>query len=199
MARKGITYDQVANAAAAIKARGTEPTIAAIRVELGGEGSYTTISQHLAKWKDNRATDSDNAELPPEEIQNSFMEAGIKAWNVAKKAAREEIAALKQEHQDERKKLGKELDESAEEIKTLEEALETAKAEAEKAKHHAADLEKKYTAASGELEATQKLYKQLLESLKQPTAGADKKAVDTKPARQQAKAPAPESKPGETH
>ena len=66
MARKGVTFDQVANAAATIKARGTEPTIAAIRVELGNEGSYSTISQHLAKWRTEDSEKGVHKEMPPE-------------------------------------------------------------------------------------------------------------------------------------
>ena len=198
MARKGITYDQVANAATAIKARGTEPTIAAIRVELGGEGSFTTISQHLAKWKDNRAYEGDSSELPPEEIQNSFMEAGIKAWNVARRGAREEISALKQEYQDEKRKLGQELNDAGEEIKKLEEALNLAEEEAMKAKEKAEELEKIVTATTSELTATKNLYKELLGNIKQPF-GEVGVLADTKKGRQTEKVNGLENKPGEHH
>lgn len=198
MARKGITYDQVANAAAAIKARGTEPTIAAIRVELGGEGSYTTISAHLAKWRDNRASDGDAVDLPPDEIQNSFMEAGIKAWNVAKKYAREEISALKQEHSDEKKKLSAELKDAAEEIKSLEENLKAKESEETTLRSQNAGLEKQLHQVQGELDATKKMYAELIAQFKQPT-GTDKRGADTKQAHPKSKDAAPENKPGAAH
>jgi len=197
MARKGITYDAVANAARAIKARGQEPTIAAVRVECGDEGSYTTISTHLAKW---RAEEMDKVEartLPPE-VEDKMMEAVMSVWNVANKAASNDLAAIKQDHADETKRLKGELDSANAEIAELEKKLANAEDEATNAKGLAANLEKKITAAASELEATKSLYKQLLESLK-PQAATGKPAADTKSAHQKPKAAELENKPGETH
>jgi hypothetical protein len=197
MARKGITYDAVANAARAIKARGQEPTIAAIRVECGDEGSYTTISTHLAKWRAEEMDKVDTRTLPPE-VEDAMMTAVMSVWNVANKAASGDLAAIKQDHADEVKRLKGEADVANAEIAELEKKLASAEDEAASAKGQAVNAEKKLTAATGELEATKSLYKQLLESLK-PQAASDKKAADTKPARQQATKAAPESKSGETH
>lgn len=197
MARKGITFDQVANAASAIKARGQEPTIAAVRVELGDEGSYTTISTHLAKWRADAADKVDTRALPPE-VEDKMMEALMTVWNVANKAATNDLAAIKQEHADERKRLSGELEVATEEIKRLEEALRAAEDAAEQAKNYAANLDKKLAAATGELDATKELYKQLVGSIKPPVA-AGGKAADTKPARRKAPEAGPENKPGESH
>lgn len=197
MARKGITYDTVANAARAIKARGAEPTIAAVRVECGDEGSYTTISTHLAKW---RAEEMDKVEmrtLPPE-VEDKMMEAMMSVWNIANKAASNDLAAIKQDHADETKRLKGELDAANSEIGELEKKLAHAEEEAANAKGQAANLDKKLTAALSELEATKTMYKQLLEGLK-PPAAAGKKGADTKPAHHKAPTAAPGNKPGETH
>lgn len=197
MARKGVTYDQVANAARAIKARGAEPTIAAVRVELGDEGSYTTISTHLAKWRAEEADRVDTRSLPPE-VEDKMMEALMTVWNVANKAATDDLATIKQEHADERKRLVGQVEEATGEITRLEAALRAAEDAAEQAKNYAANIEKKLTAATGELEATKSLYKQLLDNLKPPVA-AGTKGADTKPERHKAPVAAPESKSGETH
>ena len=47
MGRAGIEYEQVATAATVITGRGETPTVGTIRKELGGTGSFTTISNHL--------------------------------------------------------------------------------------------------------------------------------------------------------
>ncbi len=54
MARPGIRYEQVAEAADRLTAQGTTPTTTLIRVELGGTGSLSTITGHLRTWQDQR-------------------------------------------------------------------------------------------------------------------------------------------------
>ena len=51
MARAGILYSQVAQAAAALAAAGTNPTVDTVRVALGGTGSKSTIAPMLKQWK----------------------------------------------------------------------------------------------------------------------------------------------------
>jgi len=194
MARKGISYDAVANAARAIKARGQEPTIAAVRMECGDEGSFTTISAHIAKWRAEEADKVDTRSLPAE-VEDKMMEALMVIWNVANKAATADVQAIKQEYADEKKRLQAELTEARDEIKQLEKVLkdeeERANRNKEKAEKSASDL----TAKSSELDATKELYKQLLTSLKPP---AEKKteamAADTKPAHPKLTKVSPESK-----
>jgi chromosome segregation ATPase len=50
MARPGITYDDVVNAATELKGQGKNPTIENVRGILG-TGSIGTINMHLRKWK----------------------------------------------------------------------------------------------------------------------------------------------------
>ena len=197
MARKGITYDQVANAAQAIAARGQEPTISAIRVELNNEGSYSTISQHLNRWRAESADKVDTAALPPD-VETAAMEAITKVWNIAHKNATKEVAAVRQEAADEKKALQKELEEARTEIDQLEAIKTQLDEQCHTEAHRAAQAEKKLTEVSGELHATNKLYAALLDSTK-PRAASGKKAADTKRARPSAQAPAPEKTQGEPH
>ena len=197
MARKGITYDAVANAAKTIKARGQEPTIAAVRVECGDEGSYTTISTHLAKWRADEMDRVDTRTLP-REVENEMMKAVMSVWNVANKAASDDLAAIKQDHADETKRLKGELDSANAEIAELEKKLANAEDEATNAKGLAARFEKEITAAASVLATTKSLYKELLESIK-PQAATGKQAADTKSAHQQQKAAGLENTPGGTH
>lgn len=199
MARKGVTYDQVANVASEIKARGQEPTLSAIRVELGDSGSFTTISTHLAKWRQEESERVDMRVLPPE-VEQEMLKAVTTVWNVANKAASADIAAIKQDHADELKKLKQAEKEAYEEVATLEKALEKAEAEAASARQQANTAEKKLAATAGELEGIKKLYAQLLETMKAngqttPPVVSGKKAERTKQEHQQEKGDAPENKP----
>lgn len=202
MARKGITYDQVANVAREIKARGQEPTLSAIRVELGNEGSFTTISTHLAKWRQEEAERVDIKAIPPE-VEQEMLKAITTVWNVASKAASEDMAALRQAHADQEKKDREELDYAKAEIKRLEEQRAKAEEEAAAAKGQTAALEKKLTATVGELEGIKALYAQLLQAMKptgatvKPPSTPGTKGERTKQERQPATTAAPGKTPGE--
>ncbi|GAA4011763.1 DNA-binding protein [Actimicrobium antarcticum] len=52
MARAGIVYSHVANAAAQLAADGRNPTVDTVRAALGNTGSKTTIAPLLKRWKD---------------------------------------------------------------------------------------------------------------------------------------------------
>lgn len=54
MARKGVTYEQVVEAAKAIEAEGENPTIQRVLQRLG-TGSPNTIHRHLRSWKEQSA------------------------------------------------------------------------------------------------------------------------------------------------
>lgn len=51
MARTGITYSEVAKAAARLSAEGKNPTVDTVREALGGTGSKSTIAPMLKRWK----------------------------------------------------------------------------------------------------------------------------------------------------
>lgn len=192
MARKGITYDQVANAAETIRARGLEPTITAIRQEIG-EGSFTTISLHLSKWREKALEATEQRELP-KEVENRFLEAMTTIWNVAVAEAQKEVKAIKQQQEDEKEKDQQTIKEAQEEILKLEEIIQRMEEELQKSIEKAAKSEKTMTALNGELDATKKLYNELLNTIKQPAVQTPK-AGDTKPEHQTKTKAEPGNKP----
>ena len=192
MARKGITFDQVANAAAAIKGRGSEPTIHAIRVELGNEGSYSTISQHLSKWRDDSASQVQARSLPPE-AENAMMSAMLTVWNVATKIHTDEAEIMKQGYDDDRATLKKELETAQKEIATLEEENISFDEQCQKQTARAIEAEKKLAASAAELDAVKKMYSELVKSIK-PQGASALRRVDTKQEHPEAKAAEPENK-----
>ncbi|WP_025917938.1 DNA-binding protein [Herminiimonas sp. CN] len=54
MARAGITYAEVEQAAAVLAAEGKNPTVDAVRAALGGTGSKSTLAPLLKSWKSAR-------------------------------------------------------------------------------------------------------------------------------------------------
>lgn len=190
MARKGITFDQVANAAAAIKGRGSEPTIHAVRVELGNEGSYSTISQHLSKWRDDSASQARS--LPPG-AENAMMSAMLTVWNVATKIHTDEAEIMKQGYDDDRATLKKELETAQKEIATLEEENISFDEQCQKQTARAIEAEKKLAASAAELDVVKKMYSELVKSIK-PQGEAGLRRVDTKQAHPAWKAAEPENK-----
>lgn len=51
MARAGVTYSEVAKAAARLSAEGKNPTVDTVREAIGGTGSKSTIAPMLKRWK----------------------------------------------------------------------------------------------------------------------------------------------------
>lgn len=72
MAREGIKYESVVQAAMRLLSRGENPSIERVRKELGDTGSKTTIGNHLNTWRaliDPRALEILPPELPAELIE----------------------------------------------------------------------------------------------------------------------------------
>ena len=69
MGRTGITYDEVANAIATICGRQKNPTVDAVREELG-TGSRSTIARHLSDWKTKNGVTKTTDTGIPNELQN---------------------------------------------------------------------------------------------------------------------------------
>lgn len=180
MARKGVTYDQVANAAAAIKARGTEPTMSGIRVEIGDTGSLSTISQHLAKWREQESQKVHTDDLP-EELEKVLMTAITQVWNAANKYAQEDVSAIKQEYKDKEKELKKELETAMKEIESLEKENDEGSKESEKMRVSLAKLEKENVELKAQLKATEGLYKELMANLQTKPHDDTKKANQQQP------------------
>lgn len=80
MARSGIHYEDVKNAAESLLGRGLHPTIQRVREQLG-TGSNTTISEHLKRWQRDMA-ETPKAILPPN-IPDAVMTALDSFWKIA--------------------------------------------------------------------------------------------------------------------
>lgn len=80
MARSGIRYEEVKDAAETLLSRGLSPTIQRVR-EVLGTGSNTTISDHLKRWQQ-RLAEAPLAILPPA-IPETVMAALDAFWKTA--------------------------------------------------------------------------------------------------------------------
>lgn len=102
MARTGVTYEQVSQAADALLAAGQvgpdgNPTIAGVRERLGGTGSPNTIHGHLQRWKGGRpARASAGAELPAG-IVRAITDELARAHTAARAEIEAQLAAAQQE------------------------------------------------------------------------------------------------------
>jgi len=109
MARLGITYTEVSNAAKQLAAAGKTPTVEMVRITLG-TGSNSTINTHLRDWKA-RQTQVQNVatkENLPEELIVTIK--GL--WNLVMDQAEEKILVIQQ---DARQK----LEQATQELKQL--------------------------------------------------------------------------------
>ncbi|WP_444957686.1 DNA-binding protein [Microbulbifer sp. ZKSA002] len=68
MARTGVTYLDIFEAAKAIKARGEEPTVDRVRAHLG-TGSKSTIAPLLKRWKSESSSSIDVSGLPKDLVE----------------------------------------------------------------------------------------------------------------------------------
>jgi hypothetical protein len=80
MARSGIRYEEVKDAAETLLSRGLSPTIQRVR-EVLGTGSNTTISDHLRRWQQ-RMAEAPRAILPPA-VPEVVMTALDAFWKTA--------------------------------------------------------------------------------------------------------------------
>ncbi len=87
MGRLGITYEQVAEAAALLVANGENPTIERVRRTLGDTGSNSNVSKDLRQWERKLF---ENAERPrgftKNGISNGFTSS--RGWVVGKTPSR---------------------------------------------------------------------------------------------------------------
>ena len=93
MARSGVTYEQVVEAATAIEAEGEHPSIQRVRQRLGS-GSPNTIHKYLRQWKEAGSAQKPVTLKLPERLQDALLaeinrqasEAGAEAEQEAKDA-----------------------------------------------------------------------------------------------------------------
>jgi colicin import membrane protein len=124
MPRTGVTREQVFEAADQLAQEGIQPTTKLVRDRTGG--SFSTITPHLAAWKDERG-----------------RAVWAAAWNAAQEAVKTERDGLTAA----RREMDKERAELAQEIGELESKLEAAEGERATLANSLAEEEKRHRAA----------------------------------------------------
>ena len=94
MARPGITYHEVSNAAQQQLAAGKTPTIESIRIALGS-GSHSTLGPLLRTWKAQHMQTQQLASL--EKIPEELVAALKGVWEIVMNQAQEKITHIHQE------------------------------------------------------------------------------------------------------
>ena len=127
MARIGVTYIDIAEAAEKIKTQGKEPTVDRVREQLG-TGSKSTIAPYLKRWKNKSQVDIDNSGLPRDLIEvvkslhERIQDSATQKIEAFKNTLNAEIAVSKQKLIDSEKI----IDHLSNQNTTLEKSLETA-------------------------------------------------------------------------
>jgi vacuolar-type H+-ATPase subunit I/STV1 len=112
MARAGISQEQVIEAIETLMQAGHPVTVSSVRDHLGS-GSYSTISTHLAKWReanDNRKT-PDYPDMP-DNVDKAFRQVWAMAWKNAQEtiqAEREALAAARKQMEQEQRDMEAEI------------------------------------------------------------------------------------------
>ena len=124
MARPGITRDQVFETADTLADEGIKPTVKVVRERIGG--SFSTITPHLALWKEARGENGvANAPDMPERVSAACRSLWSAAWTAGQDMLRAERDGLSAA----RRELDQERGELAREITDLESALDAALSE----------------------------------------------------------------------
>ena len=94
MARSGVTYLDVANAAQQLVAAGKNPTIENVRITLG-TGSNSTLGAHLKTWKSKQESTQQIA--TKENIPEALISALKGVWERVMNQCEETIQTIQQE------------------------------------------------------------------------------------------------------
>ena len=98
MARPGVTYLDVSNAAQQLVAAGRTPTIETIRIALG-TGSNSTLGAHLRTWKEKQ--DQTQQIATKENIPQELISVLKGLWERVMNQSEDKIQAIQQETQQE--------------------------------------------------------------------------------------------------
>ncbi|WP_444904728.1 DNA-binding protein [Microbulbifer sp. CnH-101-E] len=130
MARTGVTYLDIVQAAKAIKARGEEPTVDRVRAQLG-TGSKSTIAPLLKRWRSESSSNTDSSGLP-----RDLVDALKGLHQRIQEAASKQVEELQQEFLVQEKEITSQLEElratsnqQAASIRDLEHRLSSTEAE----------------------------------------------------------------------
>ncbi|MEQ5802123.1 DNA-binding protein [Halomonas sp. H10-9-1] len=94
MARIGVTYEDVQRAIDELLSRGDAPSVQKIR-EILGTGSFTTISDHLRNWRQQREENRDVP--PPRGMPAALQELAEGLWRQAQESANEVLGHYREE------------------------------------------------------------------------------------------------------
>jgi uncharacterized coiled-coil DUF342 family protein len=119
MSRNGITQAQVFDAAAELTTNQQPVTVQAVREALGA-GSFTTITQHLRKWREETKTMAPQPIVLPPEVEAAASRAAASIWRTADELMRREIEMIKQVAQLQMQDCQRHNDEALQEIARLE-------------------------------------------------------------------------------
>jgi len=110
MARGGVNKAVVQAARLAILARGENPSIDAVRIEMGNTGSKTTIHRYLKELDDR----NESVEAPAQPIDDELMALVSRLAQRLKEQAQEPIDQARAQYEEQRKALEKQLSEAQE-------------------------------------------------------------------------------------
>lgn len=127
MARTGVTFEQVVEAAKAIAAEGENPTIQRVRLSLG-TGSPNTIHKHLRQWIAQSRPEKQVALKLPEKIQDALV-AEISRQASEARAGAESEAQEAMSTADELAEQGEKMEQEIEALKTRVASLEQSQIE----------------------------------------------------------------------
>lgn len=105
MARPGVTYNEVSNAAQQLVASGKTPTIESIRIILG-TGSNSTLGSHLKTWK--ASQDLTQQVVAKENLPEELVATMKGLWQLVMNQAEDKIQTIKQSTKQELERLAKE-------------------------------------------------------------------------------------------
>lgn len=123
MAKPIVTQELVNDAAEALTAEGTEPSIKNVQARIGG-GSYTTVKKCLDTWHQQQKEAAATAPEQPPEVEAKGREFIRALWTLAASQAHHETRVAKDEAARQMSTLHQELSEARNEIARLE-AVET--------------------------------------------------------------------------
>lgn len=151
-----ITKEQIFEIANALDAEGHNPTLSAVRKQLGG-GSFTTISDAMTEWRARKAEKGGlRHEAPPAVVIEQLNALGVEVWTVALELANGRLSGEREALEAARVQLGAEKAEAAELADDLNQELE-------QEKRRALSLEQAHTDARQELARLQTQYAGVLE------------------------------------
>ena len=119
MSRNGITQAQVFDAATELTTNQQPVTVQTVREALGA-GSFTTITQHLRKWREETKTMALQPIILPPEVEAAAARAATSIWRTAEELMRREIEMIKQAAQLQVQDCQRHNDEALQEIARLE-------------------------------------------------------------------------------